>query len=100
MAGLFFGKQVGVFGFSFIAIKLKIAKLPEGASWQQLYGVSILTGIGFTMSLFVDSLAFKDDTLYQHADRLAILVASFTAGILGYVVLKCSKEARAMKKLK
>ena len=100
MAGLFFGKQLGVFGFSFIAIKLKIARLPEGASWQQLYGVSILTGIGFTMSLFVDSLAFKDDTLYQHADRLAILVASFTAGILGYVVLKCSKEARAMKKLK
>ena len=87
----------GGFGREYVAIKLKIARLPEGASWQQLYGVSILTGIGFTMSLFVDSLAFKDDTLYQHADRLAILVSSFLAGIFGYIVLKCSKEARAMK---
>jgi NhaA family Na+:H+ antiporter len=98
MAGLFFGKQIGVFGFSFLAIKLKIAKMPEGASWQQLYGVAILTGIGFTMSLFVDSLAFKDDTLYQHADRLAILLSSFMAGLLGYFVLRYSKESRALKK--
>ena len=98
MAGLFLGKQIGVFGFSFLAIKLKIAKMPEGASWQQLYGVAILTGIGFTMSLFVDSLAFKDDTLYQHADRLAILLSSFMAGLLGYFVLRCSKECRTMNK--
>jgi NhaA family Na+:H+ antiporter len=98
MAGLFLGKQIGVFGFSFLAIKLKIAKMPEGASWQQLYGVAVLTGIGFTMSLFVDSLAFKDDTLYQHADRLAILLSSFIAGLFGYLILKSSKESRAMKK--
>ena len=93
MTGLLFGKQLGVFGFSFLAIKLKIAKMPECASWQQLYGVAILTGIGFTMSLFVDSLAFKDDTLYQHADRLAILTSSFLAGLLGYLVLRSSKKA-------
>ena len=92
MTGLLFGKQLGVFGFSFLAIKLKIAKMPECASWQQLYGVAILTGIGFTMSLFVDSLAFKDDTLYQHADRLAILTSSFLAGLLGYLVLRSSKK--------
>ena len=92
MTGLLFGKQLGVFGFSFLAIKLKIAKMPECASWQQLYGVAILTGIGFTMSLFVDSLAFKDDTLYQHADRLAILTSSFLAGLLGYLVLRSSKN--------
>ena len=98
MAGLFFGKQIGVFGFSFLAIKLKIAKMPECASWQQLYGVAILTGIGFTISFFVDSLAFKDDTLYQHADRLAILLSSFMAGLLGYFVLRYSKESRALKK--
>lgn len=92
MAGLFIGKQVGVFSFSYVAIKLKLARLPEGSTWLQLYGVSILTGIGFTMSLFVDSLAFKDDALYEYADRLAILVASFLAGITGYLVLKCSKN--------
>jgi NhaA family Na+:H+ antiporter len=93
MTGLFFGKQLGVFGFSFLAIKLKLARMPEYANWQQLYGVAILTGIGFTMSLFVDSLAFKDDTLYQHADRLAILASSFLAGLLGYLVLRSSKKA-------
>ncbi|VAW62148.1 Na+/H+ antiporter NhaA type [hydrothermal vent metagenome] len=88
MLGLFVGKQVGVFGFSWIAIKLKLAKLPENASWVKLYGVSVLTGIGFTMSLFVDSLAFEDDTLYQSADRLAILAGSFSAGIVGYLILR------------
>jgi NhaA family Na+:H+ antiporter len=91
MAGLFLGKQIGVFGFSFIAIKLKLASLPKNSTWLQLYGVSVLTGIGFTMSLFVDSLAFKDDALYEYADRLAILAASFLSGIVGYLILRCSK---------
>ena len=91
MAGLFLGKQIGVFGFSFIAIKLKLASLPEHSSWLQLYGVSVLTGIGFTMSLFVDSLAFKDDALYEYADRLAILLASFFSGVVGYLLLRCGK---------
>ena len=90
-AGLFLGKQIGVFGFSFIAIKLKLASMPVNSSWLQLYGVSVLTGIGFTMSLFVDSLAFKDDALYEYADRLAILGASFLSGILGYILLRCGK---------
>jgi NhaA family Na+:H+ antiporter len=90
-AGLFLGKQIGVFGFSFIAIKLKLATMPVNSSWLQLYGVSVLTGIGFTMSLFVDSLAFKDDALYEYADRLAILGASFLSGILGYILLRCGK---------
>jgi len=88
MLGLFVGKQLGVFGFSWIAIKLKWAALPEDTTWLKLYGVSVLTGIGFTMSLFVDSLAFEDDTLYQSADKLAILVGSFSAGIFGYLVLR------------
>ena len=91
MTGLFLGKQIGVFGFSFLAIKLKLASLPENSNWLQLYAVSVLTGIGFTMSLFVDSLAFSDDALYQYADRLAILVASFLAGIIGYLLLRCGK---------
>ncbi len=91
MAGLFLGKQIGVFGFSFIAIKLKLASLPKNSTWLQLYGVSVLTGIGFTMSLFVDSLAFKDDALYEYADRLAILTASFLSGVVGYLILRYSK---------
>lgn len=69
MLGLFLGKQIGVFGFSYIAIKLKLATLPEGANFKQLYGVAILTGIGFTMSLFVDSLAFTDDSLFAFTDN-------------------------------
>lgn len=94
MAGLFFGKQLGVFGFSWVAIKLGIAKMPDNCSWLQLYGVSILTGIGFTMSLFVASLAFTDANLYQQADKLAVLVASFAAGIVGYLILRTGKYSK------
>ncbi len=88
MLGLFIGKQLGVFGFSWLAIRFKIASLPEGADWRQLYGVAILTGIGFTMSLFVDSLAFSDSEVYKYADKLAILLGSFLSGIVGYLVLR------------
>jgi len=65
MLGLFVGKQLGVFGFSWLAIKFKLARLPEGSNWIKLYGISVLTGIGFTMSLFILSLAFEDDRLFQ-----------------------------------
>ncbi len=93
MLGLFVGKQVGVFGFSWVAIKLKLAKLPEGSNWLQLYGVSILTGIGFTMSLFIVSLAFEDDSVFFYTDKLAILVGSFFSGVVGYLLLKAGKKA-------
>ncbi len=86
--GLFLGKQIGVFGFSWLAIKLKIASLPQDASWLMLYGVSVLTGIGFTMSLFVDSLAFPDDRLFAYADKLAILLGTLFSAIFGYIILK------------
>jgi len=85
--GLFIGKQIGVFGFSWIAIKLGLATLPHNSNWRQLYGVSVLTGIGFTMSLFIGSLAFIDDGLYQQTDKLAILMGSFASGIMGYLIL-------------
>ena len=91
MFGLFFGKQIGVFGFSWVAIKLGLARMPEGSTMMKLYGVSILTGIGFTMSLFIDSLAFNDAQIYQYSDKLAILLGSFLAGIVGYLVLRFSK---------
>ncbi|MCH9812562.1 MAG: Na+/H+ antiporter NhaA [Epsilonproteobacteria bacterium] len=94
IVGLFIGKQVGVFGFSWIAIKTGVASLPQNSNWMQLYGVSILTGIGFTMSLFVDSLAFNDTDKFHYADKLAILIGSFLSGIVGYLILKKAKPAQ------
>lgn len=87
MLGLFIGKQTGVFLFSWLAIRLKLASLPVGSTWRQFYGVAVMTGIGFTMSLFIDSLAFVDDNVYQYADKLAILLGSLFSGIMGYLVL-------------
>ncbi len=92
MLGLFAGKQLGVFGFSWLAIKLRLAVLPEGCSWLQLYGVSVLTGIGFTMSLFIVSLAFEDDSMFQYTDKLAILLGSAASGVAGYFILKFAKR--------
>ena len=92
MAGLFIGKQVGVFGFSWLAIKMGIASLPKESTWMQLYGVAVLTGIGFTMSLFVDSLAYNDTQLFHYADKLAILLGSFFSGVVGYLILKMAMK--------
>jgi len=86
--GLFIGKQLGVFGFSYLAMKLKIAKLPEGVTLRQFYGVAVITGIGFTMSLFIDSLAFGDASLFKFADKLAILIGSTLSGVMGYLILR------------
>jgi NhaA family Na+:H+ antiporter len=90
MLGLFIGKQLGVFGFSMLAVKLKIAKMPADVSLRKFYGVSVLTGIGFTMSLFIDSLAFGDASLFHYADKLAILLGSFLSGVVGYLILRKS----------
>ncbi|NQZ90565.1 MAG: Na+/H+ antiporter NhaA [Colwellia sp.] len=93
--GLVVGKQLGVFGFCFIAIKLGFAKMPDNVNWTLLYGVAALCGVGFTMSLFVGSLAFEQDAtspLFQ--DRLGIVIGSLISGILGYFLIK-----RAVKKL-
>jgi len=87
--GLFMGNQLGVFGFSWIAIKLGISSLPDKVSWMQLYGVSALCGIGFTMSLFVGSLAFEQGGPdYAVDDRLGILLGSLLSGVLGYFILR------------
>ncbi len=87
MLGLFIGKQVGVFSFSWLAIKMGLASLPQGSNWTLMYGVSVLTGIGFTMSLFVDTLAYNDTQIYHYADKLAILLGSFLSAIVGYLIL-------------
>ncbi len=88
--GLFAGKQLGVFLLCLVAIRLGMAKLPDGASWGSLYGVAILSGVGFTMSLFIDTLAFENlpaDTVFDFDARLGILIGSLASGVLGYIVL-------------
>ena len=85
--GLFLGKLVGVFGFAALTIRLRLADLPMGAGWGQLVGVSLLCGIGFTMSLFIGLLAFPDDPALQDRVKIGILAGSFISGIVGAVVL-------------
>lgn len=88
-AGLFFGKQFGVFTATWVMVKFGWARLPEGASWLSIYGIALLTGIGFTMSLFIGSLAFgRGEFDYLAATRVAVLVASVLSAIAGYVVLR------------
>ena len=88
-AGLFLGKQLGVFSACWIAVKLGLAKLPEGANWWQVYAVACLTGVGFTMSLFIGTLAFDDPELLNGV-RLGVLMGSLLSGVLGYTVLRLS----------
>lgn len=91
--GLFLGKQIGIFSLSFLLIKAKIARLPENTNWKQLYGVAVLAGIGFTMSLFISSLAFehhgRDFTVLS---RIGILSGSFLSAIIGYTILRLSAK--------
>lgn len=89
--GLVVGKVVGVFGTSAIAIRLGLADMPADASWRQLFGVSLLCGIGFTMSLFIGLLAFADNAALQEEVKLGILAGSLTAGVLGALVLLTGK---------
>lgn len=86
-AGLFIGKQVGILSFVWIGVKLGIARLPDGVGWMQIYGVSLLAGIGFTMSLFIGTLAFADPE-HAAAVRIGVLAGSILSGILGYAVLR------------
>lgn len=86
LAGLIIGKQVGIFGFSFLAVKSGWTALPAGVSWGQLWGVSLLGGIGFTMSIFIGELAFTESNMIANA-KIAIFIASILAGIFGYLAL-------------
>jgi len=91
VTGLFLGKQIGVLAMCNLAMRLGIASLPEGVSWRQLHGTALLCGIGFTMSLFIASLAFEQGaTAYLGLDRLGILIGTLVSGVLGYVVLRFS----------
>jgi Na+:H+ antiporter, NhaA family len=95
ICGLFFGKQIGIMLFSFIAIKLKITHLPRSltgkeVSWFEFYGVVILTGIGFTMSFFIGSLAFSNNPILFDEVKIAVLVASFLAAVFGMAIINFS----------
>jgi Na+:H+ antiporter, NhaA family len=92
--GLFVGNQIGVFGFCWLAIKLGLARLPQGMSWLTLYGTSALCGVGFTMSLFIGSLAFEETGVNMLFDeRIGIVTGSLMAGVLGYLVLRVSLKS-------
>ena len=93
--GLFIGKQIGVFGFCWLGIKMKLTELPGDISWGSLYGAAALCGIGFTMSLFIGSLAFEEtDVNLTFDDRLGIIIGSLLSGIVGYLVLSKSLPSR------
>ena len=88
--GLVIGKQIGIFGVSYILVKLKVAKLPSQVTKRHLYGASVLGGIGFTMSIFVSSLSFADETVLSMA-KISIMIASILAAILGAIIFKLIK---------
>jgi NhaA family Na+:H+ antiporter len=87
LCGLFFGKQIGVFLFAFISVKLELAEMPSNSNWIKFYGVGILTGIGFTMSLFVGNLAFVDYSNHMEGVKIGVLAGSFLSAIVGYFML-------------
>ena len=87
VCGLFFGKQFGVFIFSYLSIKFKFADMPNNSNWMTFYAVSILTGIGFTMSLFVGNLAFANNLEYMDGVKIGVLVGSLLSTLAGYFLL-------------
>ncbi len=93
--GLLIGKQIGIVGLSWVVVKLKWTELPTGMNWKRLYGTALLCGIGFTMSLFIGSLAFEETGVNMVFDeRLGIIVGSIVAGVWGYLVLKSSIKSK------
>ena len=87
LLGLFIGKQLGVFVFSYISIKLKVAQMPNNLNWFNLYGVGVLTGIGFTMSLFVGNLAFVENMQYMDGVKIGVLTGSLLSTLFGYFLI-------------
>lgn len=89
--GLFLGKQIGVFGFCWLAVQAGLIRLPTGINWRVLFGTSALCGVGFTMSLFIGALAFDENQVNQLFDqRIGIIIGSLLSGVLGYLVLRAS----------
>lgn len=91
-SGLFLGKQAGVLGFAALAVLLGWGERPKGATWLQFYGVALLTGVGFTMSLFIGLLAFEDGDLHPASVRRGVLVGSLLSGLGGYLILRLASR--------
>ena len=91
--GLVLGKPIGIFVFTYIATKLKMSELPEGTNWSQIIGVGFIAGIGFTMSLFISSLAFENSET-QTNYKLGILIASVLTMIAGYLIIRFSSRGK------
>jgi NhaA family Na+:H+ antiporter len=97
MLGLFVGKQLGVFAAVWAVVRLNFASLPSGVTWLHIYGVSLLCGIGFTMSIFIGSLAFAENAFgYARVDRLAVIIGSLLSGLIGYLILIIAGRRRAV----
>ena len=92
LLGLFLGKQFGVFIFSYLSIKFKLAQMPSKANWINFYGVGVLTGIGFTMSLFVGNLAFIDNMSYMDGVKIGVLGGSLLSTLFGYFLILLSPK--------
>jgi NhaA family Na+:H+ antiporter len=96
--GLFLGKQVGIFAFCWLGIKFGIARLPKDVNWGGLYGTGVLCGVGFTMSLFIGSLAFEETGInLLFNDRLGIIIGSLLSGIAGYLILRVALKSPSEK---
>ena len=85
--GLLIGKFIGIVGISKLMVALGLAELPDKSTWNHIYGVAFLAGVGFTMSLFISDLAFTDDHII-HLSKISILVSSALAGVIGYLILR------------
>nr|WP_306418439.1 Na+/H+ antiporter NhaA [Pseudoprimorskyibacter insulae] len=91
-AGLIVGKQIGVFGVTWVLVKTGVARLPNGANWRHIYGIACLAGIGFTMSLFIGGLSYTDQTLMNEV-RIGVLGGSLISGLMGYLILATAPAA-------
>jgi NhaA family Na+:H+ antiporter len=97
LLGLFLGKQIGIFGAVWVAVKAGVARKPAGANWTQIYGLSLLCGIGFTMSLFIGLLAFGESETLQDQTKVGVLVGSFLSAVVGWLVLRFGPKAAASR---
>lgn len=95
---LFLGKAIGISTFSYLSIKLKIAELPKQASFKAIIGIAILSGVGFTMSLFIGGLAFHDNDIFMNSAKMGIIAGSIVSGIVGYIILRLSITKTTSKK--
>lgn len=97
MAGLFFGKPIGILLFTYASVKLKLSKLTHGLNWKHIFGAGMLGGIGFTMSIFVSLLAFDDPSLIDHA-KISVMLASLFSGLAGFLYLRRKAQTSESKK--